>query len=216
MEKKTIFISNNEKLMSEWDWEKNNEFGLFPDKLAYKSNKKVWWKCSKGHNWEAVICHRTDGQNCPYCSNKKVLAGYNDLGTLFPKLLKEWNYQENVDIDPEKVVTGSAKVVSWVCSQCGHKWKSSVRHRTQRHSGCPICAEKKRVQSHQTTILKNKGGINDSLLLKEWNYKKNGDLTPQQVTEGSNKYVWWVCSKCGHEWEAKILNRANGRKCPLC
>ena len=216
MGKNSIFISNNKELMGEWDWEKNNLLGLFPDKLSHKSNKKAWWKCAKGHSWDAVICHRTEGQGCPYCSNKRVLVGYNDLGTLYPELLKEWDYQENIDIKPEEVVIGSAKVVSWVCSLCGYKWKTSIRHRTQRKSSCPICADKKRVQSHQATVLKKKGAISNPLLLKEWNYEQNGDLTPQQITEGSSKCVWWKCSKCGYEWEAKILNRANGRKCPLC
>ena len=197
MEKENKFVSDNEKLMSEWDWEKNNALSLFPDKIAYKSNKKVWWRCSKGHSWEAVVCHRTDGQGCPYCSNKKVLVGYNDLGSLYPELLKEWDYQENIDINPEDVVTGSAKVVYWVCSKCGHKWKTSVRHRTQRKDGCPVCAKNRRTQSRQATFLKNKGGINDPLLLEEWDYEKNEDLKPQQFTNGSGKYVWWKCKKCG-------------------
>ena len=217
MEKNSIFVVDNEKLMNEWDWSKNNELGLFPDKVAHKSNKKAWWKCQKGHSWEAVICKRTDGQGCPYCSNKKILVGYNDLGTIHPELLKEWDYQENIDITPEKVVVGSAKVVSWVCSKCGHKWRTSVRHRTQRKDECPNCAVDKRVQARQATFLKNNGCISNPLLLNEWNYEKNGDLKPQQFTNGSGKYVWWKCKKCGYEWKAKILNRTlNKRGCPLC
>ena len=217
MNKNKIFISDNEILMSEWDWEKNNQLGLFPDKLAYKSNKKVWWKCNKGHSWDDEIYHRTDGRGCPYCSNKRVLVGYNDLGTLYPELLEEWDYEANVDIKPEQFVVGSAKVVNWICSQCGHKWPASIRNRTQRKEGCPICASKKRAKARRDTILKKKGGIKDPLLLKEWNYEKNGDLRPEQFTEGSGDYVHWVCSKCGHKWRAKILNRTlNKRGCPAC
>lgn len=29
-------------------------------------------------------------------------------------------------------------------------------------------------------------------LAKEWNYEKNGDLKPEDVSYGSNKKVWWI------------------------
>ena len=53
-------------------------------------------------------------------------------------------------------------------------------------------------------------------LLKDWNYEKNLSLTPKDVSIGSGKKVWWKCSKCGNEWEAKIFNRSNGTGCPYC
>ncbi|MBQ4037171.1 MAG: hypothetical protein IJC84_03500 [Clostridia bacterium] len=56
-----------------------------------------------------------------------------------------------------------------------------------------------------------------SHLLTEWNYEKNGQLDPYSITFGSSKYAWWICSKCGYEWRAKISNRAIlGRGCPCC
>lgn len=29
-------------------------------------------------------------------------------------------------------------------------------------------------------------------LAKEWNYEKNGDLRPEDVSCGSNKKIWWI------------------------
>lgn len=52
-------------------------------------------------------------------------------------------------------------------------------------------------------------------LIAEWNYAKNGDLTPSDVMSNSGKKVWWKCSK-GHEWQATIINRNKGRGCPEC
>jgi len=52
-------------------------------------------------------------------------------------------------------------------------------------------------------------------LLKEWHYKKNKDLTPSKITEGSHKKVWWKCPK-GHEWQARVADRNNGSGCPIC
>ena len=43
-------------------------------------------------------------------------------------------------------------------------------------------------------------------LVKEWHPTKNGDLTPSDVTHGSNKKVWWVCNK-NHDYEQKIVNK---------
>lgn len=52
-------------------------------------------------------------------------------------------------------------------------------------------------------------------LAEEWNYEKNGTLTPDQVTAGSEKKVWWKC-EFGHEWEAIVLSRNRGNGCPIC
>lgn len=51
---------------------------------------------------------------------------------------------------------------------------------------------------------------------QEWNYEKNGKLTPDIVSAKSNKKVWWK-GKCGHEWQANIASRTNlGASCPYC
>jgi hypothetical protein len=55
------------------------------------------------------------------------------------------------------------------------------------------------------------------LLVKEWHPTKNGELMPNQVTHGSGKKVWWLCSE-GHSFESTINHRArkSGKKCPYC
>ena len=57
--------------------------------------------------------------------------------------------------------------------------------------------------------------IDNPLLMSEWNYEKNGDLRPEHFTANSGKKVWWICEK-GHEWQATIYDRNNGRGCPEC
>ena len=45
-------------------------------------------------------------------------------------------------------------------------------------------------------------------LTKQWHPTKNGELTPNDVTFGSNKKVWWKCDKAeDHEWKASLKNR---------
>ncbi len=56
----------------------------------------------------------------------------------------------------------------------------------------------------------------------QWHPTKNGEIGPADVTAGSDKKVWWRCSKtcpqgCAHEWVATIDKRCNsGRNCPIC
>ena len=125
-------------LVNEWNYERNNKLGIFPDKVACGSGKKVWWKCNKGHEWEAVIHTRTHGVGCPVCSNHKVLAGYNDLQTIYPDIAKEWNYSKNGNILPNDVVFSSAKKVWWKCKY-GHEWRAQIYARTKNGTACPKC-----------------------------------------------------------------------------
>lgn len=40
--KTTDYIINNQELMLEWDWDKNNKIGLDPNTLTHGSHKKAW------------------------------------------------------------------------------------------------------------------------------------------------------------------------------
>ena len=51
-------------------------------------------------------------------------------------------------------------------------------------------------------------------LVAEWS-DRNLPLTPDSVTFGSNKKVWWK-GACGHEWETSVKARSSGEKCPIC
>jgi hypothetical protein len=53
------------------------------------------------------------------------------------------------------------------------------------------------------------------VLAREWHPTKNGSLTPGDVSLGSNRKVWWLCSK-GHAWPATVSERNQGSGCPYC
>lgn len=54
------------------------------------------------------------------------------------------------------------------------------------------------------------------LLAQEWHSEKNGLLTPNSLSAGSGRKVWWQCEK-GHEWQTACNNRTyNGTTCPYC
>ncbi len=54
-------------------------------------------------------------------------------------------------------------------------------------------------------------------LLRQWDFTRNKGLHPGQVALGSNRLVWWVCSKGpDHVWRARPSHRRDGRGCPFC
>ncbi len=199
------YIIDNAELMAEWECGRNTD--VTPSQLTLGSHKKVWWKCSKGHEWLAEVYSRNSGNGCPYCVGKKVLRGYNDLLTINPSLAKEWNYEKNDGLTPGDVTPNSNKKAWWKCSK-GHEWQVSINNRSN-GNGCPYCAGQKVIIGENDLQT-----INPSLA-KEWNYKKNDGLTPRDVTPNSGQKTWWKCSK-GHEWRATINDRSRGRGCPVC
>lgn len=205
--KEKRYVSDNAQLMAEWNWGKNNELGLFPDALMCGSGKKVWWKCSKGHEWQAIVKNRTNGRECPYCSGKKVLIGYNDLQTIAPALATEWNYEKNDDLKPEHFTANSGQKVWWKCSK-GHEWQATIANRN-RGSGCPYCSGRNAIKGENDLQTVNPA------LANEWNYERNKGVTPLEVMPSSGQKVWWKCSK-GHEWQATINSRNDGIGCPVC
>lgn len=130
-------------------------------------------------------------------------------------LLEEWHPIRNKDSTPLMVNRGTNKKAWWICSKCGHEWESTISNRTKNH-GCPKCA-KKRLSTIFSTPGKNKS-LEDLYpnVAKEWHPTKNNGITPSMVNSGTHKKVWWICSKCGHEWESTISNRTRNHGCPKC
>ena len=90
------------QLLSEWDAARNGE--LTPDTVTASSGKRVWWRCAKGHTWQAAVYARTkQNAGCPYCSNRLVWQGYNDLASQAPEIAKEWYQPLNGNKTPETV-----------------------------------------------------------------------------------------------------------------
>lgn len=82
------------------------------------------------------------GDGCPYCANRKVLPGFNDLATAAPLVAKQWHETLNGALTPEMVTAGSHKKAWWQCSY-GHAWKANIYSRAGvQQCGCPVCARK--------------------------------------------------------------------------
>ena len=135
----------NPKLATEWHPTRNGT--LKPTNVRGKSNKKVWWICPLNHEWEAKIEDRMNGSGCPYCKNKRVLKGYNDLATVNPELASQWHPTRNGLLNPTDIVAGSCKKIWWRCPY-GHEWIAEVDSRN-RGTGCPYCKNRTSKKQHR-------------------------------------------------------------------
>lgn len=164
-------------------------------KVAVRSGKKLPWKCSKGHIWDAVVAARSAGVGCPVCSGYAVLAGYNDIATTHPELAEEC-----LD-DPTTLGAGSEKFARWRCS-LGHEYRQRVNAHMQGR-GCPYCA------GQQVLV-----GFNDLATVRP-DLAAEAMFDPQTKSAGSGSKMRWKCH-LGHEWLAAINSRSRGNGCPSC
>ena len=72
-------------LSTEWNHKRNGK--LKPSDVHAYSNKKVWWKCPKGHEWQATITSRSSGNGCGRCTGV-IATPERNLVTAFPHLTK--------------------------------------------------------------------------------------------------------------------------------
>lgn len=193
----------NPELAGEWHPDRNKS--LTPYAVTPCSNKRAWWKCLYGHEWEAIINNRSHGSKCPYCSGK-IATPENCLAFLLPSVAQEWHPTKNRDLTPKNVTPSSGLKVWWKCPY-GHEWQATVANRNI-GSGCPYCANQ---AVNEDNCLKS----TNPALAREWHPGRNKTLTPLNVTAVSHKRVWWRCSR-GHEWHAPIYRRNLGSGCPHC
>ncbi|MBR6935778.1 MAG: zinc-ribbon domain-containing protein [Clostridia bacterium] len=203
-------------LMSEWH-ERNT---LNPNEIPRGTDRKAWWRCNVCHyEWQATISSRTTGNvGCPVCAGKVVVPGYNDLETLFPSVAAEFDKDKNNGAAPSQIRPGSNRKYWWKCGKCGNEWEATVSSRTS-GCGCPKCGRKLAKKARYNYILQARGTLSNRFpdIAAEWDYAKNGDLSPDTETAGSDKKIWWKCRVCNNSWQATISSRtSNGNGCPEC
>ena len=168
VKKRGSLLEKNPLLIEEWDFEKNDVQGIFPDKVTSGSGLTVWWKCSKcSHNWEDTINARKQGKQCPNCrytpypkarknvseeqkrehlrkvqENAKItrIKKRGSLRENRPLLMADWDFTKNDirGITPDEVTIGSKYVVWWKCSKCLCEWEDSIQSRSYGKK-CPSC-----------------------------------------------------------------------------
>lgn len=168
--------------------------------------------------------------------------GYNDLltwcnenGSRGQLLIDEWNQDKNYNEYEMPVVMQEVSYSHhrnkfwWTCKRCGNDFQMSPASRTIQGQGCPICGHKRGgVKNHQSALKDGndlyswckENGRFGKLLMEEWDTRKNMDLLRigiADVSAGCGNKVYWICSRCGENFEASVSHRTIcGSGCPHC
>ena len=126
------------------------------------------------------------------------------------QLIDEWDWEKNKGIDPFCVSLHSNKKYWWRCKDYNHSWETTAAKRAIGH-GCIFCSGQK--------VLR---GFNDLEsrypdIAKEWDCSANKRKPDEVTAQSPKKKYWWICSKCGHNWNTSIYVRTVFRcGCPKC
>lgn len=230
--------NNRQDLLDEWDYEKNT---LKPNEITKGSDKKIFWRCSNDkilkHSYDSTISERIRGSNCPYCSNKRFLKGFNDLQTWAiynnPNLITAYSKDNEFKID--EIISCSKNKIKLKCLKCNNFFERSIRAITYNGDSiyCVDCSKKIAINNQRLTLLNKTKNLLESYpeVAKQWNFEKTlipddwddeilGNFGPKTVSINSHYKVFWNCNN-GHSWETNISNRINRRnnkisECPYC
>jgi len=141
-------------------------------------HRNTRWQRRKFHSDPSAVVAELNGQARP-AKLDNLIHAINSLAVVKPALAAFWHPTRNGDLTPDAVTPGSAKKVWWRCER-GHEWQGRVSLQGRRY--CGAC------RALPFTLPE---------LAKQWHPTRNGDLTPEDVTPGSAKKVWWQCER-GH------------------
>ena len=142
-------IDKYPNIAKQWDYEMNLDIDI--NYISPKSGQKAWWICTQcGKSYQSKVCSIVTGTGncvCHSCYLKtlpqvKVDAYVRNKGSFaehYPKLMLQWDYDKNQDVNPSKLTDKSNKKVWWKCNDCGHEWAAKIAKRTA-GEGCPYCA----------------------------------------------------------------------------
>lgn len=191
-------------------WHPTLNGDLRPEDVRPGSTKRVWWTGACGHVWREPVSRRSPrvDDSCPFCANRKLLAGFNDLETRCPDAATEWDRVRNGGLTPSQVRFNESRKVWWTGS-CGHSWEASPADRAA-GMGCPYCS------NHRVVPGENDLATRFPEIAAQWHPGLNGGMSPETVAFGSGAKAWWRC-ELGHEWLQPVYQRtSHDLGCPYC
>ncbi len=193
--------------ISLWLITNNKNFELTNKNKYVNNSAKLSFYCYRCKEvfyagWNQIL----SGSGCGICAGSQI-GRYNNLKYARPDLAKEWSSKNTVS--PENFTASSGVKIWWKCSVCSYEWKTRIADRNAGR-GCSACAG-------QVLTDKNRLSITHPKVSSEWHSTKNKGLTPKDVSYGTNRKVWWLCTTCQQEWFASINSRTNIKSgCPYC
>lgn len=136
-----------------------------------------------------------------------------DISRLKVELQKQWHHTKNLHLGDQIIWPSSRLSVWWTCNNCPcgqpHEWTARVDTRQNMNSQCPFCTNR-RLCEH------NKLSVAAPGVAMYWDEAKN-EMAADQITASSTTRRHWLCPRCGHCWQAKVVVKTSADSgCPQC
>jgi very-short-patch-repair endonuclease len=195
-------------------WSDKNE--LKPNEVALNSNKKFWFNCNCGHEFDIRPEHINRNLWCPYCSNHKLCKN-NNCKKCFEKSFasheKTQYWSDKNELKPRQIFKNSNNNYLFNCI-CGHEI-NLILSGIIRNQWCSYCSNPPNLlcDNDQCNICFEKSFASHEKS-KFWSNKN--EIKPRKIFKSSNKKFRFNCN-CGHEFDSKLSNINNlNRWCPYC
>jgi len=196
------------------DWHPTLNGTLTAEKVRVGSRKSVFWRCTEcSHECKNGIEIRSRG-GCPVCSvNALHSDGINAMASTHPHLIEEFDFDRNYPLTPDDIVAGTNKKLHWICAKCKFKYIAvGTEKAIQKTTDCQACRNR-----HVKPDGSNSMAKTHPRMALEFNLIKNSPDTPETLTAGTGKNLYWKCSQCEHEWRQKGAVRSHQNvNCPNC
>lgn len=125
------------------------------------------------------------------------------------ELMKEWDFDENQELDPAQLVVGSNKKANWVCYLCNNRWSTSIYHRAVNNRGCRKCSSNRRLNFN----VKDSIASTHPNIANDWDHNNNGRLLPEMFPKGARYKANWRCHRCGEKVQRSVKSYKGCSKC---
>ncbi len=212
------FAARHPELLYQWASNKN---GSADPQVIMAGNQKThyWWKCDRGHEWQATCKSRHAGYGCPTCARQTqgdrrrqgdLTRRGTSLAVLYPSLVDEWDNETNT-LSPDQVLAKSSHRAYWTCSK-GHRWQAVIASRTA-GTGCPVCKIGKFADAVGQRAIQRSGSL--ASVISTLPFELVDSECKNSVTPGSHKIVRWRC-RAGHIFQRAVRLVVRGLPCPSC
>jgi len=171
-----------------------------PATVSAGSVRSLLWSCpNHPEPFPATPASRARGTTCGYCSNVRVLLGFNDLVTTHPDIAARL-----LDPDPLTITAGSGATGTWSCPAHPQTHQTRIC-RVAQGALCPYCSRR--------AVL---AGFNDLLTTHPDVAATVVDSDPATLLAGSDRIVHWRCANHAQPYPMSVVGRVKGNECGFC
>lgn len=188
-------------------WSEKND--KKPTEVTSQSSYKAVWVCPTcKHEFKAEVRRVVAGEiECPVCTGKVAIAGYNSFADEHPDIPFVWS--EKNDKKPTEVTSTSSYDAIWYCPTCKQEFRREVRRMAAGSDECPICTGRVVIEGCNSLLDEHPE------LVPLWSI--NNEKKPNEVTSTSSYSALWYCPTCGEEYHGQVRDMVSGVvDCPVC